>query len=75
VSFAAKNQTEEKMRKILFVIILFLLVFFLYGEVKNPDKPLKGEWDFKLQKVWQKSVEDDDGEIAIVKYKISLPKS
>jgi hypothetical protein len=53
VSFAAENQTEEKMRKILFVIILFLLVFFLYGEVKNTDKPLKGEWDFKPQKVWQ----------------------
>lgn len=35
-------------------IILFVFCFSLWGNtVKNPDKPLKGEWDFNLQKLWE----------------------
>ncbi|UCH92080.1 MAG: 6-bladed beta-propeller [Candidatus Aminicenantes bacterium] len=41
------------MRKIILLIILLLAVFLLSAEVKNPDKPLKGEWDLKPLKVWE----------------------
>lgn len=37
------------------IITFFLLVFFIVGPlctavVTNPDKPLKGEWNFKYKK-------------------------
>ena len=41
------------MKKLWTVVILILLTNFVAAEVKNPDKPLKGDWDFKLQKVWE----------------------
>ncbi len=48
----AFRDKEQKMKKILFVIV-FLTPFFLVSSVvKNPDKPLKGEWDFKPRREW-----------------------
>lgn len=35
------------------LVILILFSFLLSSEKKNPDKPLKGDWDFKLKKVWE----------------------
>ncbi|MCP5104839.1 MAG: hypothetical protein GY950_15745, partial [bacterium] len=42
----------KKMLIILFIILL-LAIPVIAGAVKsNPDKPLKGNWDFKLKKTW-----------------------
>jgi len=42
------------MKRILILIILFLFSLTLFGikKVVNDDKPLKGRWDFKLDKIW-----------------------
>ncbi len=42
------------MRNSLKLVLTFIIIssFFLSAEVKNPDKPLKGEWDFNAEKVW-----------------------
>jgi hypothetical protein len=41
------------MKNILFPILLTALSVSLFPEVQNRDKPLKGEWDFRLEKVWE----------------------
>lgn len=43
------------MRKFLLLttLLCFLSTSVLSSDVKNPDKPLKGQWDFKLKKVWE----------------------
>lgn len=38
---------------VLFIILIMIFCYFLFPEVKNPDKPLKGEWDLKAEKVWE----------------------
>ena len=42
------------------VLMSVLLVSYLFSDVKNPDKPLKGEWDFQLKKVWEIDSAGDD---------------
>ena len=37
-----------------------LLVAFIQAPVVNPDKPLKGEWNFKIEKVWEIDRAGDD---------------
>lgn len=39
--------------KILILLLCFFVTFSFAGEIKNPDKPLKGNWDLKLKKVWE----------------------
>jgi hypothetical protein len=48
------------MKKMKLAFILFLLVALSQAAVVNPDKPRKGEWDFKLKKVWEIDRAGDD---------------
>ena len=48
------------MKKMKLAFILILLIAFFQAAVVNPDKPLKGEWDFKLKKVWEIDRAGDD---------------
>ena len=41
------------MNKTIFLFIVLIFACFLAAEVKNPDKPLKGDWDLKAQPVWE----------------------
>lgn len=45
------------------IIILFISSAFLSGAVMNPDKPLKGQWDFKPEQVWE--VFEAEGDILV----------
>lgn len=38
---------------LILIMIVSLFVFNLHAEVKNENKPLKGQWDFQLQKMWE----------------------
>jgi len=49
--------------KTLLLSIFFLtttIALSLSGQVVNPDKPSKGEWDFKLKQVWEVEQAGDD---------------
>ena len=48
------------MKKMKLVLILLLLIAFFQAGIVNSDKPLKGEWDFKLKKVWEIDRAGDD---------------
>jgi hypothetical protein len=40
--------------KLLTPIVFFLFAInMLFSDVANKDKPQHGEWDFKLEKVWE----------------------
>jgi hypothetical protein len=40
------------MRKIRLIALLTVCSVSLFAYIKNPDKPLKGNWDFQIQKIW-----------------------
>jgi hypothetical protein len=48
------------MKKMNLAFILFLLIALFQAACVNSDKPLKGEWDFKLTKVWEIDRAGDD---------------
>ena len=48
------------MKKTKLVFILLLSIAFFQAAVVNRDKPRKGEWDFKLKKVWETNRAGDD---------------
>ncbi len=41
------------MKKLYFIIILSGFLYFCGSQEKNIDKPIQGEWDFKLKKAWE----------------------
>jgi hypothetical protein len=51
---------EINMKKMRLEFALVLLVAFIQAPVVNPDKPLKGEWNFRLEKVWEVDRAGDD---------------
>lgn len=44
-----------KKKLVVLVLAVFLLAVGLSADVANKDKPLKGEWDLKAEKVWDVS--------------------
>lgn len=60
------------MKKLWVLLVLSFLTFFLSAgtsDVENADKPAKGQWDFKMQKVWTVDAAGEDvlGEISSIK--------
>ena len=48
-------------KRILIPILLFLFpIIMIFSEVANKDKPQHGDWDFKLEKVWEIGRAGDD---------------
>jgi hypothetical protein len=41
------------MKRIFAPIVLAALAAFLFSAIQNRDKPRKGEWNFRLEKVWE----------------------
>lgn len=41
-------------------LFLFLLIPLLSGETQNPDKPLRGDWNFSAVKLWEISRAGED---------------
>jgi len=41
------------MKRYLFTSIMLIFGLLLYGNTKNRDKPAKGDWDLKMEKVWE----------------------
>ena len=52
---------KRSLKKILFSVLLTALSVFLFPDIRNRDKPVKGEWDFRLEKVWE--VDKAGGEV------------
>jgi hypothetical protein len=48
------------MKKMRLEFAMFLLVAFFQAPVVNPDKPLMGEWNFRIEKVWEIDRAGDD---------------
>lgn len=54
------------MKKIVPFLMVFLLSSALHSQIKNDDRPQKGNWDFKLEKIWEvdRAGNDEFGTIA-----------
>jgi hypothetical protein len=40
-------------RTLIPVLLFFFPIIMIFSEVANKDKPQRGEWDFRLEKVWE----------------------
>ena len=54
------------MKKTAFFLLVFLMSLTLHSQIQNDDRPHKGRWDFKPEKIWEvdKAGNDDFGRIA-----------
>ncbi len=54
------------MKKTAFFLLVFLMSLTLHSQIENDDRPQKGNWDFKPEKIWEvdKAGKDDFGRIA-----------
>ncbi len=43
---------NKRIKILWLVLVCGFICFLVFADVKNADKPLKGEWDFRPQKVW-----------------------
>jgi hypothetical protein len=72
------------MKKLILLAILFCSIVWAGVEVKNPNQPAKGEWDFSLVKDWEvdtldkevlsevsQATEDENGQIYLVESKLN----
>jgi len=41
------------MKKIIFIVLLIILTIPLLTQTRNPDKPLRGKWNFQMTKIWE----------------------
>lgn len=41
------------MKGIIVFLVFNVLAFSLFAQVENPDKPLRGNWDFQIKKIWE----------------------
>jgi hypothetical protein len=48
------------MKRIIMFLIITVLSTSLCARIKNPDKPLKGKWDFQMKKIWEVEKAGDD---------------
>ena len=39
------------MKRIMIVILGLIITLSLSAHIQNPDKPLKGKWDFQMKKM------------------------
>jgi outer membrane protein assembly factor BamB len=62
-----------KITKLILIILLVAAFCFtcLSAEIINPDKPLKGVWNFKAEKLWQINGVNDDGFALINQVRVS----
>jgi hypothetical protein len=47
------------MKKLWLILVCGFFCFIVFADMRNADKPLKGEWDFRPQKVWEVDNVDD----------------
>ena len=54
------------MKKTAFFLLVFLMSLTLHSQVENEDRPQKGRWDFKPEKIWEvdKAGNEDFGRVA-----------
>lgn len=48
------------MKKVVIAVMMILLTVSMFSQTRNPDKPLKGKWDFGMKKMWELEKAGDD---------------